>query len=128
MSASRLTAALVAVARPAAIFFAAVSALGFLWFLGAHRPLDTAYFVTTVVALLTFAALPRRAFDKGAVRVLVVAAAVAALGTTVAEAQGDVTLVNGADYPALVLRGVEALIFVVMGLEAIARPVQRPPG
>jgi hypothetical protein len=111
--------AIVSVARAAAAFFALVSALGFLWFLGYHDSLTIAYFMTTVVALIAFAVLPRRFLASTRIGTLVTIVAVAAVATTIPQMYRDLTLINGPDHPAFVLRGVVCAIFLLMGLEAL---------
>src|SRR5262245_17949633 len=96
--------AAVIVARVAAVLFAAVSVLGFLWFLGTHDAGSVAYFIATVVALLAFAAYPRAALSASQLRVLLIALAGIAVATTVFQMYRDLMLVNGADYPAFWLR------------------------
>jgi hypothetical protein len=110
------------VARAAAALFAFVSVLGFLLFLGFHDSLSIAYFMVTILALIAFAAFPRKFLASMPIRTLLIVAAVAAIATTIPQMYRDLTLINGADHPAFVLRFVECLIFLVMGLEALAWP------
>ena len=114
--------AIVVIARTAAAFFAAVSILGFMWFLGSHDSLTIAYFLATVVALIAFATFPRKSLTSLRIRTLLVVAAATAVALTIPQMYRDLTLINGADYPALVLRFLECLIFFVMGLESLASP------
>lgn len=125
MEDTRLTAVLgpvVAIARAAAAFFAFVSVLGFLLFLGSHNSLTIAYFVTTIVALTAFAALPRKFLESLRIRALLIVVAAAAVAATIPQMYRDLTLMNGADHPAFVLRFLVCLILLVMGLEALAWP------
>ena len=112
---------IVQLARLAAGALAAVSALGFVMFLGSHDRQTLVYFVVTLVALTVFATYARRALAWAGVRALVTLAAVAGLITTGLQMQRDLRLVNGPDYGALFLRTVECGVFVVMAAEAVLR-------
>src|SRR5574341_2508225 len=109
----------VVVSRVAAAFFAAVSALGFLWFLGSHEPMTIAYFIATLVALVIFAAYPRRTLTFFPIRMFVLAIAIIAALTTLPQMYRDITEVGGAYYTAVGLRVLECVVFAVMAFEVL---------
>jgi hypothetical protein len=105
------------IARAAAAFFAFSSVIGFVMYLDHQDSLAIAYLITTLVALVLFAAYPRKALTSSGFRVLLPLLAVLATATTIPLMYRDVTLVNAPDYGGLVLRSLECGIFALMAWE-----------
>ncbi len=103
-------------ARMIAGFFLLSHIVGFLFFPVDLTSLSTVYTAFVVAALSIFCFLPRVLLRW--VRGLVLVMAVAALFITLVMVYGDITLVNGADYGALVLRAGLVGILIIMLMEA----------
>lgn len=105
-------------ARPVAGFLLLAHIVGLLWF--AKLPsLSLAYAALIVAALGVFCFLPRNLLRRVCGQVAGLAAA--AMCATFAVAYKDITLINGADYGALVLRAVVVGTLIIMLGEAIAK-------
>jgi hypothetical protein len=107
---------LITVARAFAGFLLLTHIVGVLFYAAKLSSLWVAYGALVVVALSVFCLLPRRQLRR--VRWLVAGLAVAAACATLAMAYQDLTLVNGADRGALVLRAFLVGILVIMFVEA----------
>lgn len=114
---------LAAVARGVALALSAPFILGFLWFFGSFNGMWLAYWFTSVPCMVIVPILPRRFLYRFLlVRAVVVLACGASILLTLPIMHFDLTLVNGADYPAFVLRCIQAAALAVLLVEAIVNP------
>lgn len=113
-------------ARAVAGFVLLAHIVGVLFYGPRLSGLWIAYGALVVAALSAFCFLPRR--QPRWLRGLGSCLALAALCATVVVAYQDVTLINGADYGALVLRAVVVAILVLMLKEARFQDVNRSTG
>lgn len=102
--------------RMVAGFFLLAHLLGFLFFPIDLASFSTVYTAFVVLALSVFCFLPRSLMRwvSGVVSTM----AVAAMCTTFAKMYTDISLVNGADYGALVLRAGLLGVLLIMLLES----------
>ena len=109
------------VGRGLAALFTLISMVGFSWFggsSGSNFPsLAIASQYTELLALLTFAFLPRHWLKSSLVRWTALLVLCAALVLTFPQIQGDLRLIDGADYPAATLRCFVCLLYVVGAIE-----------
>lgn len=108
--------------RLLALWFLSINALGFLWFLGQHGFMTLVYLLATSLAFVTFALMPRRLMLRAPYRRIVLNLSGVVLFVTFHQIYGDLTLINGADYPAAQMRLLACVIFVSMFLEALYFP------
>ena len=116
------TSALITALRPIAGLLMLMNVVGMLFFSLPATALI--YGSLGIVALGMFCFLPRKRL--GGAWIAAAALAVVAMAATLVVAYGDISLVNGADHPALAIRGVESCILLAMLVEAWgARPGSR---
>ena len=108
--------------RLLALWFLSINALGFLWFLGQHGFMTLVYFFATSLAFVAFAFMPRRLMLYAPYRHIVLNLSVVATFVTFHQIYGDLTLINGADYPAAQMRLLECVIFIAMFFETLYLP------
>jgi hypothetical protein len=104
-------------ARAVAVLLLVAHFLGLGWFASTLSGYWLLYGFLASAALAVFSLLPRRLLPRSWGPVFVLA--VAAIGATVPVAYQDITLVNGADYGALVLRLATVCVFTFMLLETL---------
>jgi hypothetical protein len=109
----------VTVARTVAGFLLLAHVVGLLFYGPKLSGLWVVNGALVVSTLSVFCFLPRSWLRR--IRVLAVALASAAICATLVMAYGDITLVNGADHGALVLRALVIGILVVMIVEATSQ-------
>ena len=109
-------------ARAISVYFIFIGVLGLLWFRGSHDALTQLYLVASILALLVFAAYPRKLLVSPRVRVLIAVVAGAGIIATVPQMYRDLTLVNGPDYGPFWVRALQCVVLAVMASEAIAWP------
>jgi hypothetical protein len=115
---------LITVARALAGFLLLTDIVGVLFYATKLSSLWLAYAALVVIALSVFCFLPRSQLRR--VRWLVAGLAVATVCATIPVAYQDLTLVNGADHGALVLRAFLVAILAIMFMEARQQTPHRP--
>lgn len=100
--------------RALAIVLAAVMLLGYGWF--APHQTTTSYIglVGGAMLLLAMALLPRRTLKSAFARLAFLVIGVTGVGTQVPMIWKDYLLINGADYPAIILRLLICFVFLRM--------------
>lgn len=109
----------VSATRAVAGFLMIAHVVGMLFYGPRLSTLTLAYGVLIALTLGTFCFLPRHWLRR--VRVPAVALACAALCATLVKIYGDITLINGADHGAIVLRALVVGILVIMIRDAISQ-------
>jgi len=112
--------------RALALCFIFINTLGLLWFLGQHGFITLVYFWVTSLAFVAFAFMPRRLMAQAPYRQIVINLSVVATLVTLHQIYGDLTLINGADYPAAQMRLLECVILISMFFEALKLPDRIP--
>ena len=108
-----------AISKFAAATLAFMTMVGFLWAPTDRDPISNAYFIVTAVGLTIFAAYPRPRLASWWLRVFLILVASISVLLTLPEMYQDLNLDGGADYPAIALRGLACLIFVVLIVEVL---------
>jgi hypothetical protein len=105
------------VMRGMAALFAVISIVGFSWFGGSaggnYPPSYIASHYIELLGFLTVAFLPRKWLKYSPVRWVAPLLLATAILVTLPRIQGDLKLIDGADYPAAVLRCIACLLLVV---------------
>jgi hypothetical protein len=109
-------------ARIAGICFGFPLLLGYLWFLKYHGFIETAYFASALLAVWGVPCIPRRYFSSTNIKYLVRIVCCLAVITTLPMIYKDITLINGADFPAVGLRSIIIIIEAIYFAETFRAP------
>lgn len=119
---------LAVIARGVAVVLSAPFCLAYLWFRDSFNAVWLAYFFTSIPCMVIVPILPRQLLYRFLpVRVLVVLACSTSIVLTLPIMHDDLTLVNGADDPAFMIRCVQVFALAVLILEAVVNPNMRKP-
>lgn len=111
------------IARGIALALSAPFILGFLWFFDSFDAMWLAYWFTSIPCMVIVPILPRRfLYQFLLVRLLVVLICTSSILLTLPIMHFDLTLVNGADYPAFMMRCIQTGALAVLILEAVVYP------
>jgi ABC-type transport system involved in cytochrome c biogenesis permease subunit len=109
---------LVYLLRASALIVVAILFFSFAWAGSAMRSITVLYFLVQGCSLVVYALCPRRAYFSNSFRKLVQGLAVVAVMAAVPMVLADITLPNGADWNAIVMRSLICGLFVAMFIEA----------
>lgn len=98
--------------------FAMITALGWVWFAGSFSPYWNTYALVTFIAYIVGASSPAKAYQSK-YRFTIAGLYVLAIILTFPILYFDLKLINGADYQAMMIRGVECLVFGMLAREGI---------
>ena len=111
------------IARGIALALSAPCILGFLWFSDSFDATWLAYWFTSIPCMVIAPILPRRFFYPNLfVRLLVILACSSSILLTLPIMHFDLALVNGADYPAFMMRCIQTGALAALILEAAIYP------
>jgi uncharacterized membrane protein len=92
--------------------------LGYLWFFKYHGRIETTYFVTSLLAVWGVAVIPRHFYKSSKLtRHLVRIICASAVISTMPMIYKDITLLNGADFPAVVIRSIVVAVEIILLVE-----------
>ena len=98
--------------------FAMIIALGWVWFAGSFSAYWNIYALGTFVAFVVGALSPAKAYQSKYSRVIT-SFYLLAIILTFPILYLDFNLINGADYPAMMIRGAECIVLGVLAREGI---------
>ncbi len=105
-------------ARIGGIFFGFPLLLGYVWFLKYHGYMETTYFITSLLAVWGVAAIPRHFYQSSILtRYFVRIICACAVISTLPMIYRDITLINGADFPAVAIRSIVVAVEIIMLVE-----------
>jgi len=103
-------------ARVACGVFAMITALGWLWFAGRFSAYWNMYALVNFVAFVVGALSPSKAYDSK-YRNAYMSLYIFAIMLTLPILYLDFNLINGSDYPAMMIRGAECIVLGVLAKE-----------
>lgn len=107
----------------AAGFLVLATVLGWVWYFDSFNILWHMYFSTMTISLVGIVVFPRKIY-RSSFRHLFAAIFVITIIATLPVLYQDITLVNGPDSPAIVIRSVQVYILYLMTREAISNTVK----
>jgi hypothetical protein len=124
---AKVTAIAAIIARVVALVMAGPFALGTWWFFDSIEGWDRFYSYISILCMILVPLLPRLLYRFVLVRIASILLCVTTIATSIPVMRADLTLMNGADIPAFVLRCVMDAVLTVLILEAVLTRGGRSP-